>query len=101
MLFRSSIDDSSKDVDQRLYRSMISSLIYLIASRPNVMQAVEKVARFQEAPGRMKEEGTMKGTVGFLPRRVQICSVPLGNHLFPCMRDPLVPVSLSPRRSVR
>jgi len=40
------IDDSSKDVDQRLYRSMIG----VIASRPNVMQAVGQVARFQAAP---------------------------------------------------
>ena len=35
-----SIDDSSKDVDQRLYRSMISSLQYVTASWPDVMQAV-------------------------------------------------------------
>ena len=45
-----SIDDSSKDVDQRLYRSMISSLIYVTASRPDVMQEVGQVARFQAAP---------------------------------------------------
>ena len=45
-----SIDDSSKDVDQRLYRSMISSLLYVTASRPDVMQAVGKVAIFQAAP---------------------------------------------------
>ena len=45
-----SIDDSSKDVDKRLYRSMIGSLLYVTASRPDVMQAVRQVARFQEAP---------------------------------------------------
>ena len=45
-----SIDDSSKDVDQRLYRSMIDSLLYVTASRPDVMQAVGQVARFQAAP---------------------------------------------------
>jgi len=39
-----------KDVYQRLYRSIIGSLLYVIASRPNVMQAVGKVARFQAAP---------------------------------------------------
>ena len=44
------IDDSSKDVDQRLYRSMIGSLLYVIASWPNVMQAVGQVARLQAAP---------------------------------------------------
>ena len=45
-----SIDDSSKDVDQRLYRSMISSLLYVTASQLNVMQAVRQVTRFQAAP---------------------------------------------------
>ena len=45
-----SIDDSSKNVDQRLYRSMISSLLYVTISRTDVMQAVGKVARFQAAP---------------------------------------------------
>ena len=45
-----SVENSSKDVDQRLYRSMIGSLLYVTASRPDVMQAVGKVARFQAAP---------------------------------------------------
>ena len=45
-----SIDNSSKDVDQKLYRSMIGSLLYVIASKPDVMQAVGQVARFQAAP---------------------------------------------------
>ena len=45
-----SIDDSSKDVDQRLYRSMIGSLLYVIVSPPDVMQEVGQVARFQAAP---------------------------------------------------
>ena len=43
-------DDESKKVDQRLYRSMIGSLLYVIASRPDVMQAVGQVARFQATP---------------------------------------------------
>ena len=45
-----SIDDSSKDVDQRLYRSMIGSLLYVTASRLDVMQAIGQVGRFEEAP---------------------------------------------------
>ena len=48
--YKLSIDDSSKDVDQRLYISMIGSLLYVTASQPNVMQAVGQVARFQAAP---------------------------------------------------
>ena len=45
-----SIDESSKDVDQRLYISMIGSLLYVTASQPDVMQVVGQVVRFQEAP---------------------------------------------------
>jgi hypothetical protein len=39
-------DDDSKSTYQRQYRSMIGSLLYVIASRPDVMQAVGQVARF-------------------------------------------------------
>jgi hypothetical protein len=42
-------DDESKEVDQRLYRSMIGILLYVTASRPDVMPAVEQVAIFQAA----------------------------------------------------
>jgi hypothetical protein len=43
-------DDNSKSTYQRQYRSMIGILLYVIASRPDVMLAVEHVARFQETP---------------------------------------------------
>jgi hypothetical protein len=43
-------DDDSKSTDQRQYRSMIGSLLYVKTSRLDVMQAVGKVARFQAAP---------------------------------------------------
>ena len=43
-------EDEYEEVDQRLYRSMIGSLLYVTASRPDVMQAVGQVARFQGAP---------------------------------------------------
>jgi hypothetical protein len=33
-------DDDSKSTNQRQYRSMIGSLLYVTASRPDVMQAV-------------------------------------------------------------
>jgi hypothetical protein len=35
---------------KRKYRSMIGSLLYVTASRPDVMQAVRQVAQFQVAP---------------------------------------------------
>jgi hypothetical protein len=43
-------DDESKDADQRLYRSMIGSLLYVTTSRPDVMQAVGQVVIFQATP---------------------------------------------------
>ena len=43
-------DDISPDVDQRTYRSMIDSLLYITASRPDIMRAVGMVGRFQSAP---------------------------------------------------
>ena len=43
-------DDESPDLDQKLYRSMIGSLLYVTASRPDVMHAVGLVGRFQANP---------------------------------------------------
>ena len=43
-------DDDSKYIDQRQYRSMISSLLYVTTSRLDVMQVVGQVAQFQETP---------------------------------------------------
>ncbi|GJT24589.1 putative ribonuclease H-like domain-containing protein [Tanacetum coccineum] len=43
-------DGDADDVDEHLYRSMIGSLMYLIASRPNIMFAVCARARFQVSP---------------------------------------------------
>jgi hypothetical protein len=39
-------DDDSKSIDQRKYRSMIGNLLYVTASRPDVMQGVGQVERF-------------------------------------------------------
>ncbi|GJR94009.1 hypothetical protein Tco_0266183 [Tanacetum coccineum] len=43
-------DEEAKDVDVHLYRSMIGSLMYLTASRPNIMFAICACARFQVTP---------------------------------------------------
>jgi hypothetical protein len=43
-------DDISLDVDQRTYRSMIGSLLYITTSRPDIMQVVGMVGRYQSAP---------------------------------------------------
>ncbi|GJU76816.1 hypothetical protein Tco_1273886, partial [Tanacetum coccineum] len=41
-------DEEAADVDVHLYRSMIGSLMYLTASRPDIMFAVCACSRFQE-----------------------------------------------------
>ncbi|PHU11632.1 hypothetical protein BC332_18562 [Capsicum chinense] len=43
-------ESSGKDVDGRMYRGVIGSLIYLTASRPDIMFNVCKCARFQSTP---------------------------------------------------
>nr|GFA46565.1 uncharacterized mitochondrial protein AtMg00810-like [Tanacetum cinerariifolium] len=43
-------DGTRKDVDIHLYRSMIRSLMYLIASRPYIMFVVYSCARHQVTP---------------------------------------------------
>ena len=45
-----SLDVVIVDVDPTLYRSMIGSLFYLIASRPDITFSVEVCARFQATP---------------------------------------------------
>ncbi|GJT03166.1 putative ribonuclease H-like domain-containing protein [Tanacetum coccineum] len=43
-------DEEATDVDVHLYRSMIGSLMYLTASRPDIMYAVCACSRFQVTP---------------------------------------------------
>ncbi|GKE78686.1 hypothetical protein Tco_1544806, partial [Tanacetum coccineum] len=43
-------DEEAEDVDVYLYRSMIGSLMYLIASRPDIMFVVYACAGFQVTP---------------------------------------------------
>jgi hypothetical protein len=44
------LDTGGKSVDQKVYRSMIGSLLYLCASQPNIMLSVCMCARFQADP---------------------------------------------------
>jgi hypothetical protein len=43
-------DENDKIVDQREYKSMIGSLMYLTATRPDIQFAVCHCARFQASP---------------------------------------------------
>jgi hypothetical protein len=44
------LDEGGNPVDQTLYCSMIGSLLYLTASRPDIMFSVYMCARFQSNP---------------------------------------------------
>ena len=44
------LDEGGKPIDQTLYHSMIGSLLYLTASRPDIMFSVCMCARFQANP---------------------------------------------------
>nr|XP_016451348.1 PREDICTED: uncharacterized mitochondrial protein AtMg00810-like [Nicotiana tabacum] len=43
-------DEQGKSIDEIKYRGIISSLIYLTASRPDIMFSICKCAKFQSAP---------------------------------------------------
>ena len=43
-------DENGVSVDQSLYRSMIGSMLYLTASRPDIALAVGVCARYQAEP---------------------------------------------------
>jgi hypothetical protein len=44
------LNEEEKSVDQKVFRSMIGSLLYLCASRPDIMLSVCMCARFQANP---------------------------------------------------
>jgi hypothetical protein len=44
------VDEEVEHVDQKEYRSMIGSLLYLTATRPNIQFSVCLCARFQASP---------------------------------------------------
>jgi hypothetical protein len=44
------LDTGGKSIDQKVYQSMIGSLLYLRASRPDIMLSVCMCARFQVDP---------------------------------------------------
>jgi hypothetical protein len=44
------LNKGGKSFDQKAYRSMIGSLLYLCASRPNIMLSVCMCARYQSDP---------------------------------------------------
>ena len=44
------LDDGNSPVEEKTYRAMIGSLLYLTASRPDIVFSVDLCARFQSVP---------------------------------------------------
>ena len=74
-------DEKGKEVDIKKYRGMIGSLLYLTASRPNIMLNVCLCARFQSCP---KESHllTVKRIFHYLSRTIDLSLwYPRGTHI--------------------
>ena len=50
MGLKSSKEDCSKNADLTLYKSIVGSLMYLTATRPDIMYVVILISRFMETP---------------------------------------------------
>eukprot|EP01018_Ginkgo_biloba_P002098 Gb_06075 [translate_table: standard] len=50
MSVKLSKEDESRKVDSALYKSLVGSLMYLTATRPDIMYAVSLISRFMEDP---------------------------------------------------
>ncbi|XP_019433601.1 PREDICTED: uncharacterized protein LOC109340381 [Lupinus angustifolius] len=46
-------DDGSPQADASLYRSLIGSLLYLTATRPDIMYATSLLSRFMQSPSQI------------------------------------------------
>ncbi|KAI3754768.1 hypothetical protein L1987_54558 [Smallanthus sonchifolius] len=64
-------DSSSVEVNQKMYRSMICSLMYLTTSRTDIMFAVCSSARYQSAP-KESHESDVKRIFRYLKGRVNL-----------------------------
>jgi hypothetical protein len=75
------LDTGGKSVDQKVYWSMIGSLLYLCASRPDIMLSVCICARFQADP----KEVHLRAV-----KRILRYLVHTPNLVFGTLRDPLL-----------
>ncbi|GKV03117.1 hypothetical protein SLEP1_g15480 [Rubroshorea leprosula] len=64
-------DDGAAKIDARIYRSLIGRLLYLSATRPNIMHSVSLMSRFMHSPSEIHFKATerilryVKGTTDF------------------------------------
>ncbi|CAL2280291.1 unnamed protein product [Prunus armeniaca] len=58
-------EDGSEQADERVYRQIVGSLLYLTATRPDIMFAASLLARFMHEPTR-KHMGTAKRVLRYI-----------------------------------
>ncbi|XP_070004167.1 secreted RxLR effector protein 161-like [Nicotiana sylvestris] len=66
------IDEPDSSVDQKLYRGMIGSLLYLTASKPDIVFIVGLCARFQANP-KESHLTTVKRILRYLKGTTDLC----------------------------
>ncbi|XP_016461780.1 secreted RxLR effector protein 161-like [Nicotiana tabacum] len=64
-------DNKGKSVDETMYRGMIGSLLYLMASRLDIMFSVWRCERFQSAP-KESHLTRVKRTIRYLTRTTEL-----------------------------
>ena len=65
-------DDEADKVDQKIYRSLIGTLLYLTSSRPDIMQVVGCISIFQDVPKEMHVQA-VKIIFRYLKRDLDFC----------------------------
>ena len=50
-----SMEDGAEKVDAKSHRSLVGSLMYLTATRPDIMQAVSLISKFMQSPSKLKQ----------------------------------------------
>ena len=64
-------EDGEKKVNASLYRSLVGSLLYLTATRPDIMFAASFLSRFMQSPSQMnfgaakRRRRYLQGTIGY------------------------------------
>ncbi|XP_068302823.1 secreted RxLR effector protein 161-like [Pyrus communis] len=58
-------DDESEKTDDNVYKKLVGSLLYMIATRPDIMFAVSLLARFMHGPTK-KHLGAAKGVLKYI-----------------------------------
>src|SRR6266540_2839137 len=77
-----------KPVDQKLYHSMIGSLLYLTSSRPVIMFSVCMCARYQANPMESHEKAMKRILIYLRYTLVLACGIPKV-HILSCLAIPI------------